>query len=220
MKFDYEKVPAAIYEQSFGIVEAEAKAGLDRLPAAARPLAVRMIHACGVPGIAEDIVVSDDFVSAALGAIDAEKPVYMDAEMVRMGIVRTLMPPKVPLYCTTHDPRAAPMAERIGNTRSAAGVALWEADIEGGLAVFGNAPTALFYALEQIAAGSLAKPAAIVGLPVGFVGAAESKDALIEHAAELGLPFITLRGRMGGSAMASAVLNALAKILSDEKAAA
>ena len=206
MKFDYEKVPAAIYEQSFGIVEAEAKAGLDRLPAAARPLAVRMIHACGVPGIAEDIVVSDDFVSAALGAIDAEKPVYMDAEMVRMGIVRTLMPPKVPLYCTTHDPRAAPMAERIGNTRSAAGVALWEADIEGGLAVFGNAPTALFYALEQIAAGSLAKPAAIVGLPVGFVGAAESKDALIEHAAELGLPFITLRGRMGGSAMASAVL--------------
>lgn len=220
MKFDYEKVPAAIYEQSFGIVEAEAKAGLDRLPAAARPLAVRMIHACGVPGIAEEIVVSDDFVSAALGAIDAEKPVYMDAEMVRMGIVRTLMPPKVPLYCTTHDPRAAPMAERIGNTRSAAGVALWEADIEGGLAVFGNAPTALFYALEQIAAGSLAKPAAIVGLPVGFVGAAESKDALIEHAAELGLPFITLRGRMGGSAMASAVLNALAKILSDEKAAA
>lgn len=220
MKFDYEKVPAAIYEQSFGIVEAEAKAGLDRLPAAARPLVVRMIHACGVPGIAEDIVVSDDFVSATLGAIDAEKPVYMDAEMVRMGIVRTLMPPKVPLYCTTHDPRVAPMADRIGNTRSAAGVALWEADIEGGLAVFGNAPTALFYALEQIAAGNLAKPAAIVGLPVGFVGAAESKDALIEHAAKLGLPFITLRGRMGGSAMASAVLNALAKILSDEKAAA
>jgi len=217
VNFDYEKVPAAIYEQSFGIVEAEAKAGLDRLPPDARPLAVRMIHACGVPEIVGDIVVSDDFVSAALGAIAAEKPIYMDAEMVRMGIVRTLMPPKVPLYCTTHDPRAAPMAERIGNTRSAAGVALWEEDVEGGLAVFGNAPTALFYALEQMAAGALPKPAAIVGLPVGFVGAAESKDALIENAGALGLPFITLRGRMGGSAMASAVLNALAKILSDKK---
>jgi precorrin-8X/cobalt-precorrin-8 methylmutase len=143
----------------------------------------------------------------------------MDAEMVRMGIVRTLMSPKVPLFCTTHDPRAAPMANDIGNTSSAAGVALWEADIEGGLAVFGNAPTALFYCLEQIAAGTLPKPAAIVGLPVGFVGAAESKEALIEHAADLGLPFITLRGRMGGSAMASAVLNALAKILADEGSA-
>ncbi|MGB1161341.1 MAG: precorrin-8X methylmutase [Alphaproteobacteria bacterium] len=220
MNFDYEKTPAAIYEQSFGIVEAEAKAGLDRLPDAARPLAVRMIHACGVPAIVEDIVVSDDFVSAALGALDAEKPIYMDAEMVRMGVVRTLMSPKVPLYCTTHDPRAAPLAERIGNTRSAAGVGLWEADLEGGLAVFGNAPTALFYCLEQIAAGELPKPAALVGLPVGFVGAAESKDALIEHAEALGLPFITLRGRMGGSAMASAVLNALAKILSDAKGSA
>ena len=179
MNFEYEKAPAAIYEQSFGIVEAEAKAGLDRLPQDARAIVVRMIHACGIPAIVDDVVVSDDFVTAARAALQAEKPVYMDAEMVRMGIVRTLMSPKVPLFCTTHDPRAAPMANDIGNTRSAAGVALWEADIEGGLAVFGNAPTALFYCLEQIAAGTLPKPAAIVGLPVGFVGAAESKEATL-----------------------------------------
>ena len=216
MKFEYETSPAAIYEQSFSIVEAEAKAGLDRLPPEARAVAVRMIHACGVPEIIEHLVISPDFVTAASAALRAEKPVYMDAEMVRMGLVRTLMSPKLPLYCTTHDPRAAPTAERIGNTRSAAGVALWEADLIGGLAVFGNAPTALFYCLEQIASGALPKPAAIVGLPVGFVGAAESKQALIEHAAALGLPYLTLRGRMGGSAMASAVVNALAKMLSEE----
>jgi precorrin-8X/cobalt-precorrin-8 methylmutase len=220
--FDYEKAPAAIYAQSFATVEAEASAALDRLPAAARPVVVRMIHACGVPEIAGDVVVSDGFVDAGTAALRADKPIYMDAEMVRMGLVRTLMPPKVPLYCTTHDPRAAPLAESIGNTRSAAGVGLWEDDIEGGLAVFGNAPTALFYFLEAIAAGSLPKPAAVVGLPVGFVGAAESKDALIEHADSLGLPFITLRGRMGGSAMASAVVNALAVLAraDDEGAAA
>ncbi|MAV48318.1 MAG: precorrin-8X methylmutase [Alphaproteobacteria bacterium TMED89] len=216
MKFEYETSPAAIYEQSFSIVEAEAKAGLDRLPPEARAVAVRMIHACGVPEIVEHLVISPDFVTAASAALRAEKPVYMDAEMVRMGLVRTLMSPKLPLYCTTHDPRAAPTADRIGNTRSAAGVALWEADLEGGLAVFGNAPTALFYCLEQIASGALPKPAAIVGLPVGFVGAAESKQALVEHAAGLGLPYLTLRGRMGGSAMASAVVNALAKMLSEE----
>jgi len=216
VKFEYETSPAAIYEQSFSIVEAEAKAGLDRLPPEAHAVAVRMIHACGMPEIVEHLVISSDFVTAASAALRAEKPVYMDAEMVRMGLVRTLMPPKLPLYCTTHDPRAAPTAERIGNTRSAAGVALWEADLEGGLAVFGNAPTALFYCLEQIASGALPKPAAIVGLPVGFVGAAESKQALVEHAAGLGLPYLTLRGRMGGSAMASAVVNALAKMLSEE----
>ena len=216
MKFEYETSPAAIYEQSFSIVEAEAKAGLNRLPPEARAVAVRMIHACGVPEIVEHLVISPDFVTAASAALRAEKPVYMDAEMVRMGLVRTLMPPKLPLYCTTHDPRAAPTAERIGNTRSAAGVALWEADLEGGLAVFGNAPTALFYCLEQIASGALPKPAAIVGLPVGFVGAAESKQALVEHAAGLGLPYLTLPGRMGGSAMASAVVNALAKMLAEE----
>ena len=129
MNFEYEKAPAAIYEQSFGIVEAEAKAGLDRLPQDARAIVVRMIHACGIPAIVDDVVVSDDFVTAARAALQAEKPVYMDAEMVRMGIVRTLMSPKVPLFCTTHDPRAAPMANDIGNTRSAAGVALWEADL-------------------------------------------------------------------------------------------
>ena len=216
MKFEYETSPAAIYEQSFSIVEAEAKAGLDRLPPEARAVAVRMIHACGVPEIVEHLVISPGFVTAASAAMRAEKPVYMDAEMVRMGLVRTLMSPKLPLYCTTHDPRAAPTADRIGNTRSAAGVALWEADLEGGLAVFGNAPTALFYCLEQIASGALPKPAAIVGLPVGFVGAAESKQVLVEHAAGLGLPYLTLRGRMGGSAMASAVVNALAKMLSEE----
>lgn len=213
MKFDYEKQPDAIYAQSFGIVESEAGAALDRLPAAARAIAVRMIHACGEPAIAGNIVVSEDFVDAALGALAAERPVYLDAEMVRMGVIRAAFPPKVPLLCTTHDPRSAPLAADIGNTRSAAGVGLWEEDIEGGLAVFGNAPTALFYFLEQVAAGALPKPAAVVGLPVGFVGAAESKAALAEHAGALGLPFLTLSGRLGGSAMAAAVLNALARMM-------
>ena len=130
MKFDYEKQPDAIYAQSFGIVESEAGAALDRLPAAARDIAVRMIHACGEPGIAGSIVVSDDFVDAALGALAGERPVYLDAEMVRMGVIRAAFPPKVPLLCTTHDPRSAPLAADIGNTRSAAGVGLWEDDIE------------------------------------------------------------------------------------------
>lgn len=218
MNFDYEKDPSAIYAQSFGIVEAEAGEALSRLPADARSVVVRMIHACGMPEIADDVVVSEGFVAGGLKALAANKPAYLDAEMVRMGVIRTLYPTSAPLYCTTHDPRAAPLAAEIGNTRSAAGVGLWEDDIEGGLAVFGNAPTALFYFMEQVAAGKLPKPAAVVGLPVGFVGAAESKDALIEHAADLGLEFITLRGRKGGSAMASAVMNALAKIHTEQAA--
>ncbi len=143
-----------------------------------------------------------------LGALAAERPVYLDAEMVRMGVIRAAFPPKVPLLCTTHDPRSAPLAADIGNTRSAAGVGLWEDDIEGGLAVFGNAPTALFRLLEVIAEDPSRAPAAILGFPVGFVGAAESKDAL--HDGNLGVPYVTLLGRRGGSAMASAAVNALA----------
>ena len=199
---DYLRDPAAIYRRSFEIIRAETD--FSGLPADAEPIATRIIHACGMPEIVPDLRISPDFVSAAQAALAAGKPVLVDAEMVRHGIIDR----QLNVICTLNDPRAREIGITSGNTRSAAAVELWRDHIAGSIAVIGNAPTALFALLEMIDAGA-PKPAAIVGFPVGFVGAAESKDEL--HANPRGSPSATLLGRRGGSAMAASVVNALTR---------
>ena len=199
---DYLRDPAAIYRRSFEIIRAETD--FSGLPADAEPIATRIIHACGMPEIVPDLRISPDFVSAAQAALAAGKPVLVDAEMVRHGIIDK----QLNVICTLNDPRAREIGITSGNTRSAAAVELWRDHIAGSIAVIGNAPTALFALLEMIDAGA-PKPAAIVGFPVGFVGAAESKDEL--HANPRGSPYATLLGRRGGSAMAASVVNALTR---------
>lgn len=197
---DYLRDPAAIYRRSFEIIRAEAD--FTSLPADAEPIATRIIHACGMPEIVGDLRISPDFVAAAQAALAAGRPVLVDAEMVRHGIIDK----QLSVICTLNDPQAREIGISTGNTRSAAAVELWRPHVGGGIAVIGNAPTALFALLEMIDAGA-PKPAAIVGFPVGFVGAAESKDEL--HANPRGIPYATLLGRRGGSAMAASVINAL-----------
>ena len=199
---DYLRDPAAIYRRSFEIIRAETD--FSQLPADAEPIATRIIHACGMPDIAPDLRISSDFVTAAQGSLAAGKTVLVDVEMVRHGIIDK----QLNVICTLNDPRAREVGLATGNTRSAAAVEFWRDHLAGSIAVIGNAPTALFALLELIDAGA-PKPAAIVGFPVGFVGAAESKDEL--HANPRGIPYATLLGRRGGSAMAASVINALAR---------
>ena len=199
---DYLRDPAAIYRRSFEIIRAETD--FSQLPADAEPIATRIIHACGMPDIAPDLRISSDFVTAAQGSLAAGKTVLVDVEMVRHGIIDK----QLNVICTLNDPRAREVGLATGNTRSAAAVEFWRDRLAGSIAVIGNAPTALFALLELIDAGA-PKPAAIVGFPVGFVGAAESKDEL--HANPRGIPYATLLGRRGGSAMAASVINALTR---------
>jgi len=199
---DYLRDPAAIYRRSFEIIRAEAD--FSELPADAEEVATRIIHACGMPEIASDLRISSTFVGAAKAALAAGCPVLVDAEMVRHGIIDR----KASVICTLNDPRARDIGIATGTTRSAAAVELWREHLSGSVVVIGNAPTALFALLEMIDAGA-PKPAAIIGFPVGFVGAVESKDAL--HANPRGIPYATLLGRKGGSAMAAAVVNALTR---------
>ena len=199
---DYLRDPAAIYRRSFEIIRAETD--FSQLPPDAEPIATRIIHACGMPDIAPDLRISSDFVTAAQGSLAAGKTVLVDVEMVRHGIIDK----QLNVICTLNDPRAREVGLATGNTRSAAAVEFWRDHLAGSIAVIGNAPTALFALLEMIDAGA-PKPAAIVGFPVGFVGAAESKDEL--HANPRGIPYAALLGRRGGSAMAASVINALAR---------
>ena len=199
---DYLRDPAAIYRRSFEIIRAETD--FSQLPPDAEPIATRIIHACGMPDIAPDLRISSDFVTAAQGSLAAGKTVLVDVEMVRHGIIDK----QLNVICTLNDPRAREVGLATGNTRSAAAVEFWRDRLAGSIAVIGNAPTALFALLEMIDAGA-PKPAAIVGFPVGFVGAAESKDEL--HANPRGIPYATLLGRRGGSAMAASVINALTR---------
>ncbi|MDI6836570.1 MAG: precorrin-8X methylmutase, partial [Rhizobiaceae bacterium] len=170
-------------------------------------LAVRLIHACGMVDLAGDIAFSEGAFEAGAAALAGGAPILCDAEMVRHGIIRRLLPAENEVICLLTDERVRPKATEIGNTRSAAQVDLWDERLDGAVVAIGNAPTALFRLLERLDAGA-PKPAVILGLPVGFVGAAESKEALI--ADPRGVPFIAVRGRRGGSAMASAAVNALA----------
>ena len=203
-KQSYLRDPDAIYRESFAIIRREAR--LDHLPADVAEMAVRLTHACGMPDIVDDLAFSPDIVTQARVALEQGAPIFCDSAMVAAGIMRARLPAQNDLICTLDDSSVPALAETLRTTRSAAAVDLWMPRLEGALVAIGNAPTALFHLLERIAAGA-PKAAAILAFPVGFVGAAESKQGLID--AHLGIPFITLRGRRGGSALAAAAVNAL-----------
>ena len=206
LKHDYIRDGAAIYERSFAIIRAEAD--LSRFAPDEAEITVRMIHACGQVTAAERIEFAPGLVAAARGALVRGAPILCDAEMVTHGITRARLPAKNAVICTLRDPAVPELAATLGTTRSAAALELWRDRLDGAVVAIGNAPTALFRLIELLAAGA-AKPAAIIGVPVGFVGAAESKAALA--ADPHGVPFLVVRGRMGGSAMAAAAVNALAR---------
>lgn len=197
---------AAIYQRSFAIIRAEAD--LSRFSAEEAEVAVRMIHACGQVEAAQHIAFGHAVVAAARAALNAGAPILCDAEMVAHGITRARLPANNEVVCTLRDPRVPALAETLATTRSAAALDLWGEKLAGSVVAIGNAPTALFRLLEMLDAGA-AKPAAILGIPVGFVGAAESKDTLA--ASPHGVPYLIVRGRMGGSAMTAAAVNALAR---------
>jgi precorrin-8X/cobalt-precorrin-8 methylmutase len=201
--YAYEKDPAAIYRRSFAIIRGEAD--LQRFSPLEERVAVRVIHACGMVEAARDLIFSTGAAEAAQEALNGGAPIFCDARMIAEGITRARLPHNNDVICTLADPAVPALAARLGTTRTAAAIDLWLPRLGGSLAAIGNAPTALFRLIEAIAAGA-PRPAAIIGMPVGFVGAAESKEALIES----GLPAIVVRGRRGGSAFAAAAVNALA----------
>jgi len=201
----YERDPREIYRQSFATVRAETR--LDHLPGDLHEVAIRLVHASGMTDLPNRLAWSDDLAEAARAALAAGAPILCDCEMAASGIVRHRLPAANPVLCALNDPATPERAAAIGNTRSAAAVELWNDQIDGSIVVIGNAPTALFHLLELLDQG-WHRPAAIIGMPVGFVGAAESKAELAAN--PRGVPFLTLRGRRGGSALAAAALNALA----------
>jgi precorrin-8X/cobalt-precorrin-8 methylmutase len=197
---------AAIYERSFAIIRAEAD--LSRFSAEEADVAVRMIHACGIVEAAQHFQFGHGFVSEARAALRRGAPVLCDAEMVAHGITRARLPAQNDVVCTLNDPGVPSLAAKLGTTRSAAALELWGGRLDGAVVAIGNAPTALFRLLDMLDAG-VPRPAAIIGVPVGFVGAAESKEALA--ASRHQIPYLIVRGRMGGSAMTAAAVNALAR---------
>ncbi len=208
----YIKEPSAIYAESFATVRREAR--LDRFDAGMAALAIRVIHSCGMIEIADRLAFSPDAYNAGHRALQNGAPILCDCEMVGAGIIRRYLPAGNKVIVTLNDPTVPDRAARIGNTRSAAAVELWADHLDGAVVAIGNAPTALFHLLTLIAEGA-PKPSVILGFPVGFVGAAESKAELAANPQSC--EFIALRGRRGGSAMASAAVNALAAGLPEEK---
>ena len=202
-RYAYEKDAATIYRRSFSIIRGEAD--LKHFSPVEERVAVRVIHACGMVEAARDLAFSPGAAEAACEALRAGAPIFCDARMVAEGVTRVRLPKNNDVICTLSDPSTPQLAVKLGTTRTAAAVELWLSRLGGSVVAIGNAPTALFRLLEIVAAGA-PKPAAIIGMPVGFVGAAESKEALIDS----GLPAIIVRGRKGGSAMAAAAINALA----------
>lgn len=205
MQYDYIKDPKAIYAKSFETLRAEVD--FSSFPKNMHMVITRLIHSCGMVEIAKEIAYSYGFIGAAQTALKNGAPILCDCEMVKSGIIKRLLPASNQLICTLNNAATPSLAQEQQTTRSAAAVKLWQPNLAGAVVVIGNAPTLLFRLLETIAETGL-KPAAIIGFPVGFVGAAESKQALIKS--NLGLEYIAIRGRKGGSAMASAVLNAVA----------
>ncbi len=201
---DYLRDPAAIYERSFATIRQEAD--LNGLAPELAPIAVRLIHACGMVDLAADLRGDARLAAAVRAALTAGRPIIADCEMVRSGIIARFLPQGTRVLCPLNAPSVPALAKELGTTRSAAAVELWKPELKGAVIVIGNAPTALFALLEAIDAGA-DKPAAIIGLPVGFVGAAESKAELAAN--PRAIPYITLLGRRGGSAMAAAALNAV-----------
>jgi precorrin-8X/cobalt-precorrin-8 methylmutase len=202
---DYIRDGQEIYRQSFSIIRREAN--LSGIPADLEKLAVRVIHACGMVDAVDDLRFSAGAGTAGRRALASGAPILCDAHMVAEGITRARLPANNRVVCTLKDERVPDLAREFGNTRSAAALELWRDQLEGSVVVIGNAPTALFYLLDMLDAGA-PKPALILGFPVGFVGAAESKEALA--ADSRGVPYVIIRGRRGGSAMAAAAVNALA----------
>ncbi|MEU8936347.1 precorrin-8X methylmutase [Streptomyces sp. NPDC048409] len=203
--YAYEKDGAAIYRRSFAIIRAEAD--LADLPADVSQVAVRMIHACGMVDLVKDLAYTPGVVARAREALRSGAPIFTDVQMVASGVTRKRLPAGNDVLCTLSDPAVADLATKLGTTRSAAALELWRDRLEGSVVAVGNAPTALFRLLEMIGEGA-PRPAAIIGVPVGFVGAAESKDALAANTS--GLEYLVVRGRRGGSAIAAAALNAIA----------
>ncbi|WP_254432120.1 precorrin-8X methylmutase [Aquisalimonas sp. 2447] len=204
-ELDYIRDGQAIYRQSFAIIQAEAD--LARFPATLLPAVVRMIHACGMTDLAADVGFSTGVGDAARRALAAGAPILCDSQMVAHGITRARLPVDNRVVCTLRDEGVPALAEQLGNTRSAAAMELWREDLAGAVVAIGNAPTSLFRLLEMLDAGA-PRPAAVLGMPVGFVGAVESKESLAAYAADL--DYLTVFGRRGGSAMAAAAVNALA----------
>lgn len=204
--YDYIRDGDAIYRQSFAIIRQEAD--LSRFSVEEADVAVRMIHAAGSVDAAAHFLFGPGFVSAARTALANGAPIFCDAEMVARGVTAARLPASNEVICTLRDPQTPAIAAEIGNTRSAAALRLWLPRLAGSVVAIGNAPTALFFLLELLRDGA-PKPAAIIGMPVGFVGAAESKAALAENS--WGVPYAIVHGRLGGSAMTAAALNALAR---------
>jgi precorrin-8X/cobalt-precorrin-8 methylmutase len=202
---DYIQDGTEIYRQSFATIRAEAD--LSEVPADIATVMVRMMHACGMTDLVADIAFSPGVVKAGRAALHNGAPILCDAQMVASGITRRRLPRDNKVICTLNDPLVAGLAHRLGTTRSAAAVELWRDHLDGAVVAIGNAPTALFHLLDMVMAGA-ARPAAVLGIPVGFIGAAESKDALA--ASPLGLDYLVVRGRRGGSAITAAAVNALA----------
>jgi precorrin-8X/cobalt-precorrin-8 methylmutase len=202
--YQYLRDPDAIYRESFAIIRCEAR--LDQLPSDVAEIALRLIHACGMIDITGDLAFMSDVAERARAALGNGAPILCDSGMVAAGIMRAKLPAGNEIICTLEDARVPELARALKTTRSAAAVELWGERLAGAVVAIGNAPTALFHLLEKLAQGG-ARPAAILAFPVGFVGAAESKQALID--ARLDVPFITLKGRRGGSALAAAAVNAL-----------
>ncbi|MGD9865170.1 MAG: precorrin-8X methylmutase [Pseudodonghicola sp.] len=205
MPHTYETDGAAIYAQSFATIRAEAD--LARFTPEEEPVVVRMIHAAGLVGLERDVAFSPGMAEAARAALEAGAPILCDARMVSEGITRPRLPADNAVICTLHDPKVPEMARAMGTTRSAAALELWRPHLAGAVVAIGNAPTALFHLLNMLEDPACPRPAAIIGCPVGFVGAAESKAALM---ADLPVPALIVRGRLGGSAITVAAINALA----------
>ena len=201
---DYVKDPQEIYRRSFAIIRRESE--LAHLPPDLEPVAVRLIHTCGITDLARDLLYSPDVVQAGRAALRSGAPILCDAKMVASGITRSRLPAGNEILCMLDRAEVPELARQLGTTRSAAAVELWHERIAGAVVAVGNAPTALFHLLEKLE--SWPKPATILAFPVGFVGAAESKDALAQDSR--GVPFLALRGRRGGSALAVAAVNAIA----------
>lgn len=208
-RYDYVDDGPAIYAESFATIRREAD--LSAIPPEAEKVAVRMIHGTGQPDLIRNLVIHPDLVAAAKTALNAGAPILCDARMVATGITASRLPAGNDVHCFLYDERVPALARAQRTTRTAAAVSFWRPVMEGSVIAIGNAPTALFHLLEMILDGA-PRPAAIIGCPVGFIGAAESKDALIAFSDDHGIdiPFVTIRGRLGGSAMTSSALNSLA----------
>lgn len=204
---EYIRDGAEIYRRSFATIRAEA--ALDGLEPTLERTIVRMIHACGMTDLVTDVDASPQFAPRAEAALRAGKPILCDTNMVASGITRSRLPADNDVICTLTDPAVAEHAARLGTTRTAAAIELWRDRLKDAVVVVGNAPTALFRLLEVVEAGG-PRPAAVIGIPVGFIGAAESKVALAEHPS--GLDYLVVHGRRGGSAIAAAAVNALASV--------